>query len=1177
MNKGFKLHYPIHALILLGLILLLPQFMFAQDSRGNVVGRVTDTTGAVVPGADVRIVNDATGVAASAKTNDAGAYALPYLIPGNYTLSSEMQGFKKFLRPGIQVRVNDNIEVNIQLQVGDTSESIEVTASTPLLSTVEASLGQVIDERRMLELPLFAGNAMDLVHLAPGTVNGTNLRLRKAAFNNAPSQFSTDGSGNFQNEFQIDGVSNTFNGGNTARVAFSPPQTAIVEFKVQTSQFDAGIGHTLGSTVNVSTKSGTNEIHGEMHWWLRNAAFDAKSIFQNRSGLSVPVYQDNRFGASAGGPVVLPKVYNGKNKTFWFFAYEGNKFGDPQTGTGASTVPTAKMRNGDLSEWLALGDAYKVYDPFSTVALPNGSFQRTPVPGNIIPNSQIDPVARNIMSFWPTPNQVSPTASAAKENRQNFFFSGKALEDYWVWITRLDHTFSENHRMFVRLHRDYWEEDKARVFNNDINGIILNRNNKGIALDDVYVFNPTLIGNFRYGLTFQDFPERRASNGFDLSKLGFSQQFLNLLPNATNAVFPRVQVTPFTTLSAWETGDGTTSSTTHSFNATFTKLQGSHNIRFGGEFRAYRENNNRFQTMITPDLNFNTTGYTQGPFNTSAAPQLGGQVASMLYGISATSSVLSRNASYAEQDKYFGLFIQDDWKLNSNFTLNIGLRYEIESPITERYNRSVAGYDATTPNPLNDAAKANYAAIYANNPVAELSPSQFAAMGGLTFVGINGKDRQFWQGEKNNIMPRIGFAWQLKPKTVMRAGYGWFYNSIGVANYSSIQTGFSQDTPFQASLDSGLTYPALLQNPLPNGLIPTAGASGGLRTNIGQGLTVFPPKRLQPYAQRWSYGLQQELPMQFMVEASYVGNRTTRLNINRPLNAIPNIYLSNSPVRDQAKITYLGQTFKNPFQGLDPIYGANISRGSLLTPFPQFGGITLSGDPAGYSWYHSLQSRIERRMANGWTVQGSYTWSKSMEATEFLNGGDSTPYESISGLDRTHRFTASGIWEIPYGRGRKFGGAAHPVLNFVLGGWQYNAVYMHQTGAPMAFGNRIFNGDLDKIVKPKGERSVDGWFYPAAQAGFVTASNQQLGSNVRQFSLRFGGVRGPSQDRWDMGIIKNFKITERWTTQFRAEAFNAMNHPNLYDPNTDPTSGNWGLITGQDMPRGWQMALKVTF
>ncbi len=1153
--------------ILIAAVLLLLPAAWAQDARGTVLGRVMDSTGAMIPGAEIRITNEATGVVATARTNDAGSFILPYLIPGNYQLSCEMQGFKRYLFPGIQVRINDSVEVIVALEVGATSETIEVTDTTPLLSTVESSLGQVIDERRVLELPLFAGNAMDLVHLAPGTVNGTNLRLRKAPFNNAPSQFSTDGSGNYQNEFSIDGVSNTFSAGTQPRVAFSPPQTAISEFKVQTSQFDASLGRTLGSTVNVSTKSGTNELHGEAHWWVRNRVFDAPTVFQNRSGQKPAVYQDNRYGASAGAPVIIPGVYNGKNKSFWFFAWEANKFGDPQVGQQTSTVPTAKVRQGDLSEWLSISSGYQVYDPFSTVALPNGRFQRTPVPGNIIPQSQLNPISLKMMSYWPAPNQDLGN----REQRNNFFYTGKALEDYWVWITRLDHAFSENHRMFVRLHRDFWEEDKNRWFNDDVTGIILNRNNKGLALDDVLVINPTFLFNFRYGLTYQDFPERRVSRGFDLSTLGFSQQFLNNAGiDPSLAVFPRVALSPYTTLSNWESGDGATASMTHSFVATFTKLKGAHNMKFGPEFRVYRENNNRFPQMVAPDFSFNSV-YTRGPLDTAAAPQLGGEVAAFLYGIPAGS--MTRIASWAEQDTYTALYFHDDWKITPTLTLNLGVRYELETPITERFDRAVVGYDVTQLNPVHAQAFANYSA-QTNRPD-EVPPSAFEARGGLTFANTGGNGRQFWQGERNNFMPRIGFAWAVRPKTVIRGGYGWFFNSIGTNLSNTIQTGFSQSTPIQATLDNGLTWPASMANPFPGGLIEPLGAAGGLSTNLGQGISYYRERRLQPYAQRWSFGLQQEMPFRIMMEASYVGNRGTRLSINRPMNETPNEYLSKSPVRDQPTINYLGQNFPNPFRGTNPIYGANISRANLLRPYPHFGGISLVGDHSGYSWYHSLQTRFERRLTQGWTAQASYTWSKAMEAVAFLNGADPMPHEVVSDLDRTHRLTASGIWEIPFGRGRTWGGNLNSVGNFILGGWQYNVVYMRQSGGPLGFGNVIFNGDLGNVVLDKNTRSVDQWFN--VDAGFNRIAAQQLASNWRQWPLRHNGIRGPNQDRWDMSMIKNFRMGEKARTQFRAESFNAMNHPNLSNPNTGVTNAAFGTITGQDSPRSWQLALKIEF
>jgi len=1141
------------------LALLLSAFLSAQDSRGRIVGRVVDPDGAVVPNAQIVVTNIATGVSARTTANEAGIFALPYLLPGTYRLTAELEGFKKFVRDNIQVRIDDSVDVTVQLEIGSVAESVEVKSETPLLATAESSLGQVIDERRVMELPLFAGNALDLVHLAPGVANGTNLRLRKAPFNNAPSQFSTVGGGNYNNEFTIDGVSNTYSDGTSPRVAFSPPQTAVTEFKVQTTTYDASLGNTIGSVVNVSTKSGTNNLHGEAHHWLRNSAFDTPNIFQNRAGQKLPVYQDNRFGASAGAPVYLPKLYNGKNRTFWFYAWEMNLFGDPQSHT--ATVPTAKMRQGDLSELLALGPSYQVYDPFTTTPAENGRFSRQPFPGNIIPASRLDPVAMKMMSLWPSPN-----APGNREFRNNYFNTNKALETYWVHLARFDHAFSDNHRMFVRVHRDFWEEDKNRTFSNDVNGIILNRINRGIALDDVIVVSPSFLVNLRYGITQQEFPERRVSQGVDLASFGFSPQLVNSIPRNL-AVIPNTTVGSFTALSGWESGDGTTASLVHNAVATVTWLRGKHNVRFGMDTRVYREFRNRYPTAIAPQLTFNST-YTRGPLDSSPAPQLGGELASFLLGIPAGSMTVVD--STAEQSILYGFYVHDDFKVSSKLTLNIGLRYELDTPMTERFNRAVTHFAFDQSNPIEAAARE----AYARNPIPEISPDQFRVLGGLTFAGVNGNPREYWKGERNNFMPRFGFAYQLRPKTVIRGGYGIFYNTIGILQSNTITSGFSQTTPIQASLDNGLTYIATTANPFPNGLVQPLKAAGGLRTFLGQEISFWDTHRKNPYAQRFSLGFQQELPMLFVTEISYVGNRGTRLNVRRNINAIPNQYLSTSPVRDQAWINYLNQQFPNPFRGLDPIYGANITRAQLLRPYPHFGNI-FTNEPIGYSWYHSLQARFERRMNRGFTFQLSYTWSKAMEAIEFLNEGDPRPSEVISSFDRTHRIVASGIWEIPFGRGRRFGANLSRPIDFILGGWQLNGVMQRQSGQPLGFGNAIFNGNLHDIVLPDDQRSVDRWFN--TEAGFNRNSAEQLASNLRQFPLRFSGIRGPNQDRWDLSLIKNFRVTEQVTMKFRAECFNAWNHPNLANPNTTPTNANFGVITGQDAPRSWQFALMLTF
>jgi hypothetical protein len=1003
---------------------------------------------------------------------------------------------------------------------------------------------------------------MDLVHLAPGTVNGTNLRLRKAPFNSAPSQFGTNGTGNNNNDFTIDGVVNVYSDGTAPRVAFSPPQTSIAEFKVQTSAFDASAGFSLGSNVNVTTKSGQNEIHGELHHWLRHSKLDAPTIFQNRAGQKLPLYQDNRFGGSVGGPLSVPKLYSGKNRTFWFYAFEANLFGDPNVGSAVSTVPTAEMRRGDLSPLLRLSANNQVYDPTTTTAVAGGRFQRLPVPGNVIPASRLDPVAQRMLAAFPAPNQAGTA-----DFRNNFFIAGKALETYWTNIGRVDHAFSENHRVFARFHRDYWQEDKNRTFGPEFfNGVILNRVNRGAAFDDVLVLSPTLLLNFRYGLTQQEFPERRVSRGFDLASLGLAPSLVNSIDKSL-ATFPRLAVAPWSTVSGWESQDGVTASLIHNFNSTLTWNKGSHNLRFGFDWRNLRENRNRFGTSVSPDYNFNST-FTRGPLDTAAPPQVGGEIASFLLGVPGGSMWV--NDSYAERNSIYGFYIQDDYKFSKKLTLNLGLRYEVESATTERYDRAVRNFDSTTANPVDARARVQYAA----SPIPELPVSQFRALGGLTFVNAGGNPRGYWNTQKSNFMPRFGLAYQFDTKTVLRAGFGIYRAPLGTLYTNTEPAGFSLATPIQASLDNGLTYVATTANPFPNGLTKPLRAAGGLMTNIGQAVNGFPDTRKNPYAQRWSFGFQRTLPGQFLVEASYVGNRSTRLNVLRNLNFTPAQFLSTSPVRDQNTINFLGANFPNPFRGTDPIFGANISRANLLRPFPHFGNVNIY-EPIGYSWYHSLQMRLEKRMSRGFTTQLSYTWSKNMQATEMLNDQDPTPYEVISDLDRTHRVTASGIYELPFGKGRRWGSGWNPVVNGVLGGWQLNGAWQHQSGQPLGFGNAIFNGDLKNVVLPSDQRGVDAWFN--LNAGFERNNALQLASNLRRFPIRFGGIRGPVQDRVDLGMIKNFQITERWRLQFRGETFNALNFANLANPNTGVTTGAFGTITGQDPPRSWQFALKLTF
>jgi len=615
-------------------------------------------------------------------------------------------------------------------------------------------------------------------------------------------------------------------------------------------------------------------------------------------------------------------------------------------------------------------------------------------------------------------------------------------------------------------------------------------------------------------------------------------------------------------------GDGGWSSQIHSFNGNLTKYLGSHSLRFGAEFRIYREYRDVRPYEVAPQLTFSST-YTRGPFDNSPAPPVGGEIAAFLLGI--PGGQMQRSTSYANQNLYYGFYIHDDYKVRPKLTLNIGLRYELETPVTERFDRSVAHSAFDEPNPIEAQARANYAA----SPIPELPASQFRVRGGLTFANAGGNPRTLWEGEKKAFMPRVGFAWEVLPRTVLRGGYGVYYNTIGVNTTTANQTGFSQTTPIQASLDGGRTFIAGTADPLPKGLDPPLGAAGGLTTNLGQSISFFPVRRRQPYAQRWSWGVQRALPGQLLLELAYVGNRSTRLGLNRNLNFTPAQYLSRLPVRDTQTINYLSAQFPNPFNGIRPIYGTTISRSSLLVAYPQFGSVIVQ-EPIGYSWYHSLQTRVERRFSRGFTYQLSYTWSKMMEAG-LLNDSDPVLYRSIAALDRTHRLVMSGIWDLPFGRARSFGANLPKAVEFFAGGWQLGMVGQRQSGPPLAFGDiwTLFTGNPDNIKLPRSQRTLERYFN--TEAGFNRNSAQQLASNIRVSPIRFSGLRADGQARWDFSAIKNFMVTERMKVQFRAECINAWNHANLSTPNTSPTSSAFGSISTADSPRLWQMALKFAF
>ena len=536
--------------IALVVCLFLTASAFGQDPRGSIVGRVTDASDAVIPGVRVSAINDATQVAVSTTTNESGNFSIPFLPPGAYTVSAEAVGFKNFSRSGVRLRVSEVAEINIPMELGAVTETVEVTSEAPLLDTAGATLGQVVDEKRIAELPLYAGNPLELIFISPGMVNPTSSMPRQhAPWNNL--QAESNGNAGRSNDYSIDGVPNTFpnRGGNGVRPAFSPPSSAVSEFRIQTTSYDASVGHSIGASVNVGTKGGTNTLHGGAHWFNKNSALETPTFFDNRFGADKAVWQFNRFGANIGGPVRLPG-YDGKNKTFFFYTYEGNIWTIPEPRT--DTVPTAAQRQGDFSDLLALGDKYQIYDPFSAAPAPNGRLERQPFAGNIVPKSLMDPVGVNLASVYPMPNRPG-----TKDGLDNFHTPSVASQDYYVHLARVDHVFNDSNRLFARIHYDNWEEDQLRRLgpNNPASGVLTAARNKGGALDYVRVISPSMVFNLRYGLTYQLRSDNRVSQGWDLAGFGFSPNLVSLI-DGEFATIPYTRMREYARISRFWDGDG---------------------------------------------------------------------------------------------------------------------------------------------------------------------------------------------------------------------------------------------------------------------------------------------------------------------------------------------------------------------------------------------------------------------------------------------------------------------------------------------------------------------------------------------------------------------------------------------------------------------------------------------
>jgi hypothetical protein len=1173
--------------VLLGIVMMCcsPTIASGQQFRGTLVGIVTDQTGAVLPGADVALTDLATNVTLLTVTNRTGLYSFEHIPPGRYRLRFEAKGFHPLTFEHVEIRVGDRLTLDARLTIGQIDSTVTVTAdATPLLQTGSASIGSVVERRRIEELPLPDGNPFTLARLAPGVAftDVNNLRFTRPFDNGGTSSISANGVGAQAGEFTFDGVPN--NAAFGRQVAYVPPAEAVQEFKIVTSAFDARHGHSAGPHVDVISRSGANRASGSTYWFNRHEALAANEFFVNANpncerdsdgDCKKNPLRYNRYGATVGGPVKLPTpggIWSGKDRLFFFLAYEGLRQTTPATNT--FTVPTEAMRNGDFS---ALLPGIVIYDP-ATAFLRPGRVERTPFPGNIIPAERMSPIGRNYLSYWPLPN-LPCTDSQCRNNR---IAPVPRTDHFYSVSTRADAAISQKQRFFVRYSHNH-RKQHTEGWSGEIRGVDPTtsdsfRINHSLALDHVYAASPTWMVNARFGLTrFESKSSRAAEDAFDVAELGFAQSTTALFHET--GYFPQFNVTNFNPNTGGGTVGGALSGKqifdVYSFQPTTTATRGDHRFHVGYDFRVYRVTEVP-ATHAAGLYEFDARLVPTRQFSDSPAASIGQELAAVLLGLPSGGRV-ERNATRDNQLPYHALFLQDDWKVSSRLTVNLGLRWDMELPPTERDNRNTRGFDFTSPSPIETAARTAYAA----NPFPQVPIDAFSVKGGLLFV--NEGMRGFYEADTNNVQPRIGFAYELNSRTVLRGGFAIY--SIPSYIDAVNQTGFSQSTLLVPTLDAGLTFNAHLATPFPGGVLAPPGASLGLATSLGQGVNVFPIERKNTLSRRYAVSLQRELSGRVLIEAAFVRNVNYDMRVGVELNPVPRQYLTTLSQRDPAVDAFLLAQVPNPFRGLLPgtgLNGATIERQQLLRPFPQFTSI-ISERYDGEATYNSLQLRIARRFADGFTADGGYTFSRLTEKASLLNPTDSELEERRSRDDYPHRVVLSGIYELPLGTGRRVLTNAGKLLDALIGGFQVQGIYQYQSGRPLAWGNVVYFGNLDALHTNITNSTVSTPANPNRvvfdTSGFFSPGvDIRLRNNVRTFPSTLSGFRSHAINQLDFSVIKNVDLPGRARLQVRVELLNALNTTQFGEPNLDPTSSNFGRVTSQvNLARNIQLGLRCVF
>ncbi len=1064
---------------------------FAQSAR--ITGRVTDVTGAVVPGTLITVTSASTGAERKVTTNQEGYYTVPLLLPGEYRVSIDHPGFKPITRSGVILDVDQRAELDFTLQVGGVTERIEVQAAATQLNTVEGSQGQVIENRRIVELPLNGRNYDELALLSAGTAQP----LSGARFGG----FSSGGMRDTQNSFLLDGVDNNpveLAGAQRRSEMVQPSIDAIQEFKVQTNAFAAEYGRAMGSVVNVTTKSGSNELHGSVFEFLRNEKLDAKNFFDPPG--PKPPFKRNQYGFAVGGPVFLPKLFNGKNRVFFFTDYEGTKI--RVTSTDKRTIPTLGMRTGDFSDLLTQRN-FAIVDPKTG----------NPFDGNLIPRDRIDTVARTLINLYPAPQNSSVGS--------NFVYQSPANQDWSKFDVRSDVNLGSKDNAFWRISKQNQTVPASLALPPPaFGGGSLDQSTIGINTGATWnhIWKPNLIMSIRaawnYGFFTRDNPAQ--AHGELLNQKYGIKGGTDTIPGG----FSQMTITGYQALGIGANNPVVRDSQNRQLTGDVVWTHGAHTFKFGAGM--LRSQNNIF----------NIRNEVIGPFQFNGRYTKDG-MADFLMGMS-SQVTWSTRLQVNLRGWNIGSFAQDDWKITPNLTLNLGVRHELVLPWEDRRNRMGVFDDWTDPN--------HPVLIHAGS----LSSGRY--------------DRAMVATDFNNFMPRIGFAYKLGRRTVLRGGYGVFYAYIEPYGDAEWLIGNPPDA-FGVTIASSPTVPALI---LANGPLPGALT---LAKATGVTLTSIERQANSPYGQQWNFNIQRELGADWMLEVGYAGSRGTHIESRYDDNYSPP-GIGNLDLKRRYTSAVIPGT------------GLVISPGAIY-------GFHFDGN----SIYHALVNRLEKRFSNGFTLLLSYTFSKAIgDICGNAAAGDTTncgyqdlrnlrAERSVDNIDVPHRFVGSGVYELPFGRGHRFGSALPRAVDAVFGGWSIGSIITRASGRPYNIvnqGNPANTGTFNVVSRPNVVGDPYSGFTRSIDADFNVAAFQA----TPQFALGSAGrniLRQRSFFNWDFSTHKEFPLRERLRLQFRFEAFTFTNTPRFGQANAVFKTNTIGQITNADTPRNLQAGLKLVW